>query len=105
MLTKARKTRMNETYITLVHPGADSSDDETVDVIAAVNPVGRDEFRDAGINGYKAEFQFVVWADEYDRQPEVIYGGRRLSIYRTYGVRSDGKVELYAAERVGNYGR
>jgi hypothetical protein len=50
----------------------------------------------------KAEYKFTVWAAEYDGQEEVEYNGRRLSIYRTYGARSDDKTELYAAERAGN---
>lgn len=96
---------MTECQITLIHPGEKADDDEKTVVFAEVYPIGRNEFQSAGVNGYKAENQFVIWAEEYDRQPELIFGGRRLTIYRTYGVRSDGKIELYAAERVGNYGR
>lgn len=96
---------MVEAVIQLIHTGDKAEDDQKTGVFAEVYPVGRDEFREAGVNGYKAENQFVIWANEYDEQPEVEYNGKRLSIYRTYGPRSDGKIELYAAERVGNYGR
>lgn len=96
---------MTECQITLIHPGESADDDQKTTVFAEVNPVGRDEFQSAGVNGYRAENQFVIWASEYDDQPEVQYGDKRLTIYRSYGARADGKMELYAAERVGNYGR
>ena len=96
---------MNDCMITLIHPGDDPADDEKTSVFAERNPIGRDEFQSAGVNGYKAEAQFVIWAEEYDKQPEMTVGNERLTIYRTYGPRKDGKIELYAAERVGNYGR
>lgn len=96
---------MIECQITLIHPGASAADDEKKVVFAEVYPVGRDEFQSAGANGYKVENQFVIWAEEYDKQPEILFGNKRLTVYRTYGVRDDGKIELYAAERVGNYGR
>lgn len=96
---------MTECEITLIHPGEDPKDDEKTVVFAEMNPIGRDEFQSAGVNGYKARNQFVIWAEEYDEQPELQVGNKRLTIYRTYGVRPDGKIELYAAERVGNHGR
>lgn len=96
---------MVECQITLIHPGEKPEDDEKTVVFAEMNPVGRDEFQSAGVNGYKAQKQFVIWAEEYDEQPELQHGNKRLTIYRTYGARPDGKIELYAAERVGNHGR
>lgn len=91
--------------ITLIHPADRAENDLKTDVFAASEPVGRDEFQAAGVNGYKATAKLEVWAAEYDNQPEVIIAGKRLTIYRTYGPRPDGKIELYTAERVGNYGR
>lgn len=96
---------MTECQITLIHPGETAADDEKTNVFAEMNPIGRDEFQSAGVNGYKAEGQFVIWAAEYDEQPEIQVGKKRLTVYRTYGPRADGKIELYAAERVGNHGR
>lgn len=96
---------MTECQITLIHPGDNPVDDEKTVVFAQQKPIGRDEFQSAGVNGYKAESQFVIWASEYDEQPELQVGNKRLTIYRAYGARPDGKIELYAAERVGNYGR
>lgn len=96
---------MIEGVITLIHPGETKDEDLKTDIFAEVESTGRDEFVAAGQKGYKATKKFTVWANEYDEQPEVEYNGKRLSIYRTYGHRSDDKVELYAAERVGNGGR
>lgn len=93
---------MIEGSITLIHPGETEADDEKTPVFAEINPVGRNEFNDAGQAGYKAQYQFVIWAAEYDEQPEAVFNEKRLTIYRTYGPRSDDKIELYAAERIGN---
>lgn len=95
---------MTECIISLVHPGDTAEDDEKVSVFASCNPIGRDEFQAAGVNGYKAQGQYVIWSEEYSGQPEIEVDGRRLTVYRTYGPRADHKTELYAAERVGNNG-
>jgi hypothetical protein len=50
----------------------------------------------------KARHKFNVWANEYNDEQEVEYNGRRLTIYRSYGPKDDGKIELYAGERAGN---
>lgn len=71
------------------------------DVIAKKNPVGRDEVTAAGQLGYKATFQLEVWDFEYSGQTEVSIDGKRYAIYRTYGPKKNGKIELYVAERVG----
>ena len=91
--------------IVLIHPVDSPEEDEKTSVYAELRPIGRDEFQAAGVNGYKAESQYTIWANEYDGQPEIEADNKRLTIYRTYGPRKDGKMELYAAERVGNYGR
>ena len=69
-------------------------------VFAKINPVGRDEFTAAGQRNYKASMMVEVWGFEYNGQTEIEVG-KRMAIYRTYGTRSDGKIELYAGERVG----
>lgn len=70
-------------------------------VFAKISPVGRDEFAAAGQDGFKASFQAEVWGFEYDGQTEIEIDGKRLAIYRTYGPKANGKIELYAGERVG----
>lgn len=68
---------------------------------AKIFPVGRDEVATAGQRGYKASMKAEIWAFEYDGQPELEIEGKRLVIYRTYGPKIDGKIELYAGERAG----
>ncbi|MCH5340060.1 MAG: hypothetical protein J1E01_01205 [Acetatifactor sp.] len=70
-------------------------------IFATISPVGRDEFAAAGQGGLKASFQAEVWEFEYDRQTEIELNGKRYAIYRTYGPKPNGKIELYAGERAG----
>lgn len=93
---------MIEGIINLIHPGETAVDDEKTAVFAEIRPAGRNEFEAAGQAGYKAQYQFVMWAAEYDEQPEAVFNDKRLTIYRTFGPRPDDKIELYAAERIGN---
>lgn len=99
---EAESDENTDTNLILVSVGSSADEDVRTAVFAEVDPVGRDEYEAAGQRGMKAEYKFTVWAAEYDGQEEVEYNGRRLSIYRTYGARSDDKIELYAAERAGN---
>lgn len=99
---EAESGENTDTNLMLVSVGSSADEDVRTAVFAEVDPVGRDEYETAGQQGMKAEYKFTVWAAEYDGQEEVEYNGRRLSIYRTYGARSDDKIELYAAERAGN---
>ena len=71
-------------------------------MFAKLSPVGRDEFKAAGEKDMKAKYVFEVWASEYNGESEVLFGKERLSIYRTYGPKENEKIEIYAAERVGN---
>ena len=91
-----------DTYITLIEPGERREEDIKTGVFATVNPIGRDEFAAAGQKSMKARYKFDVWESEYNDEQELLYKGSRLTIYRTYGPRSDGKMELYAGERAGN---
>lgn len=91
-----------DAYITLVEPGETKAEDVKNGVIATVEPVGRDEFTAAGQKGMKARYKFTVWENEYNDEQEIEYQNHGLTIYRTYGPRTDGKIELYAGERTGN---
>lgn len=71
-------------------------------VFAKVNPIGRDECAAAGEKGMKARYMFEVYANEYNDQSVVIFGEERLTVYRTYGPKDNDKIEVYAAQRVGN---
>ena len=70
-------------------------------VYATLFPVGRDEFAAAGQRGFKASFRADIWGFEYGGQPEMVVEGKKMAIYRTYGPKDDGKIELYAGEKVG----
>ncbi|MCL2052776.1 MAG: hypothetical protein FWG91_13775 [Lachnospiraceae bacterium] len=70
-------------------------------VLAAITPTGRDEHFAAGKRGIKSSFKAEIWEFEYSGQTGLIYGGKEYAIYRTYGPKQNGKIELYAAERAG----
>ena len=89
-----------EAQVTLIIKKNKTEDIETK-VFGEIGPVGRDEFAAAGQKGFKAEMMIKVWDFEYSNQEEIIVDGKRMAIYRTYGPRTDGKMELYAGERVG----
>lgn len=91
-----------EAYISLINPGETKAEDITREVIAKIEPVGRDEFNVAGQRNMKAKYKFIIWANEYSEETEALYNKKRLTIYRTYGPRDDEKLELYAGERIGN---
>jgi hypothetical protein len=42
-----------------------------------------------------------IWGFEYNGETEIQVNGRNYVVYRTYGPKSSGKIELYAGERVG----
>ena len=69
------------------------------EVFAEINPVGRDEFTAAGQKDYKASMMIEVWGFEYEGQTEVMVDGRKMAIYRTYGPKSNGKIEFLYAEK------
>lgn len=66
-----------------------------------IHPVGRDEFTAAGQKSFKASMMVEVWGFEYEGQTEIMVDGKVMAVYRTYGPKSNGKIELYAGERVG----
>lgn len=71
------------------------------EVYGTIKPVGRDEFAAAGQKGFRASMMVEVWGFEYDGQTEIRVDGRTMAVYRAYGPKGSGKVELYAGERVG----
>lgn len=90
-----------DVLIELVALGDTRAEDEKTEIFARLVPVSRNEFSAAGQAGYHELRRFDIWTSEFDDQEEVIYNGKRLTIYRTYGPRQDGITELYTAERVG----
>lgn len=74
---------------------------QATEVIAKKKPVGRDEFNAAGQRGLHPSFMVEVWDFEYTGQTQIEVDGNIYTIYRTYGPKANGKMELYAAERTG----
>ena len=69
-------------------------------VFAYVSSVTMSEFYEAGLQGFKPEFRFLVWMSEYDGQEVLEYNDKVYTIYRTY-MRDDGRIELYVTEKKG----
>lgn len=69
-------------------------------VFSYVSSVTMTEFYQAGLQGMKPEFRFLVWISEYDGEETLEYDGKIYTIYRTY-IRDDGRIELYVALRKG----
>lgn len=69
-------------------------------VFAYVSSVTMSEFYEAGLQGFKPEFRFMVWMSEYDEQEVLEYNDKVYTIYRTY-MRDDGRIELYVTEKKG----
>lgn len=69
-------------------------------VFAYVSSVTMSEFYEAGLQGFKPEFRFLVWMSEYDEQEVLEYNDKVYTIYRTY-MRDDGRIELYVTEKKG----
>ena len=70
-------------------------------VFAKINPITREEFAAAGQRDVKPSFMAEVWGFEFEDHTGIIYEGKEYSIYRTYGPKQSGKIELYASERAG----
>lgn len=70
------------------------------EVFAMVNSVTMSEFYNAGLQGFKPDYRFTVWMNEYADQELVEYKGKVYSVYRTYR-RDDGRIELYVNEKKG----
>lgn len=74
---------------------------EETDVFATVSSVTMSEFFQAGMQGFKPEYRFMVWMNEYHDEEELVYNDKVYSIYRSY-IRDDGRIELYVTERKGD---
>lgn len=71
---------------------------ERRDVMARLDSITASEFFEAGRNGLKPEYRFIMFLYDYDGQKIVEYEGRQYSVYRTYMGRND-TVELYVEQR------
>ena len=72
-------------------------------VFCQVDSVTRAEFFDGGRNGMNPEFRMTMFFGDYSGERELLYKGKRYSVYRTYQGRND-TVELYVERKGGtNY--
>lgn len=88
---------------TLDSIGQSVASEQTNDRSGRIGSVSASEVERAGQNGYKAEYEAVVWSSEYNGELIAEYNGRRYQIYRQY-MRSDGRTELYLGQRAGTNG-
>lgn len=67
---------------------------------AIMTNINQSEYYQAGEQGLKPFACYSIRITEYNGEDEIEVGSKRLTIYRTYN-RTDGRVELYTAERKG----
>lgn len=69
-------------------------------VYCDVKSVSRAEWYDAGREGHKPSYVFVMFAPDYSNEQIIEYNGNRYGIYRTY-IGKNEQIELYAEEKGG----
>lgn len=74
------------------------------DVLVRVESAGRPEFFAAGQAGFKPEFRFTLFHDEYRGEAECAYEGATYAIYRTFRVPGTDDMELYVRRKAGIHG-
>lgn len=74
-------------------------------VFCQVHSISRSEFYDAGRNGLSPEYEFTVFAGDYDGERTCKYSGSSYAIYRTYRVPGTDYMELYAQTEGGTNGK
>lgn len=74
------------------------------DIFCQVSSVTRNEFFEAGRNGLNPEYEFTVFAYDYDGEKLVRYKDKTYSVYRTYHARND-SLELYVERTGGDNGK
>lgn len=92
-------TLVAETYTTDTL-GQKIPTETTRDVFANVQSISRAEWVAAGNQGLKPEWQFTMFAPDYEGEKIVIFNYKRYAVYRTY-IRQDENIELYVEEQVG----
>lgn len=63
-------------------------------VYCDVRSITRAEWYDAGRQGLKPDYSFVMFAPDYQGENELLFNGVRYSIYRTYLAQNE-TIELY----------
>ena len=72
-------------------------------VYCDVRSVTANEFFEGGRNGLNPEYQFTMFAPDYEGERIVEYNGQTYAVYRTYLARTD-TLELYVQREGGTNG-
>ena len=72
-------------------------------VYANARSITRSEFFDAGRAGLNPEWEFSLFAGDYEGEDTVEFNGRRYGVYRTYQRGTD-IIELYVERKGGTNG-
>ena len=99
-MNQAAKIALLKTTYTQDDLGEWTETSEEVNVFAYVSSVTISEFYQAGLQGMKPEYRFLIWLTEYDNEELLKYDGKVYSVYRTY-LRDDGRIELYVTLKKG----
>ena len=77
-----------------------SSEPHCHEVFCDVQSITRAEWFEAGRNGIKPDFTFIINRNEYHGEEIVEYEGRRYGVYRTFVGRGE-SMELYVERKGG----
>ena len=70
------------------------------DIFARIDSVSAAEFFNAGLQGMRPDYRFLIWRNEYKGEQIVEYRNDLFDVYRTYN-RNDNRIELYVNSRKG----
>lgn len=73
-------------------------------IFCRVRSVSRSEFFDAGRNGLNPDYEFIIFAGDYNGEKVVKYKGETYAVYRTYYGAND-NLELYVQREGGTNGK
>lgn len=99
MFNKEREIELVNVLTTYDSIGQPMPYETKTTVIAKIRSISMSEWTNANQLGLSAEYQAVIWSNEYERQEFANIDGVRYHIYRTYEVGD--KVELYLERMVG----
>lgn len=73
-------------------------------VFCKVYSISRSEFYGSGRSGFNPEYEFRIFAGDYDGEKICIFRKEQYSIYRTYVVPGEDYIELYVERKAGTNG-
>lgn len=73
-------------------------------VFCQVHGVTRSEFYNAGRNGLNPQFEFTVFAGDYEGETICQFEGKSYAIYRTFIIPGTDYIELYVERHGGTNG-